>query len=189
VFRRRSAGAGEVDFHEQKCPDASAHCHRCGGDRHGGRMRAERDVAQSLRLVVGRRNWRGAPAPIGTVAFMLDGVQHAASRVAATYSGAILAVTATEAAQQTTLGFTLTGTAAATYRIGPLTTTNATLQVGDPARAWRAGSSVGSGSVTLTMLTPLLAVGTFTFSMEPVAGSGATGTRLVTDGVFNVTIG
>jgi len=131
----------------------------------------------------------GTPAPIGTVAFMLDGVQHAASRVAATYSGAILAVTATEAAQQTTLGFTLTGTAAATYRVGPLTTTNATLQVGDPARAWRAGSSVGSGSVTLTMLTPLLAVGTFTFSVEPVGGSGATGTRLVTDGVFNVTIG
>jgi hypothetical protein len=37
---------------------------------------------------------------------MLDGVQHAASRVTATYSGGILAVIATEAAQQTTLGFT-----------------------------------------------------------------------------------
>lgn len=132
----------------------------------------------------------GAPAaPLGTVSFMLDGVQHAASRVTATYSGGILAVTATEAPQQTTLGFALTGSAAATYRIGPLTRTNATLQVGDPARAWQAGSSVGSGSVTLTMLTPLLAVGTFTFSMEPVAGSGSTGTRVVTDGVFNVTIG
>ena len=131
----------------------------------------------------------GPPAPLGTFAFVLDGVQHSASRVTATYSGGILAVTASEGAQQTTLGFALTGSAAATYQIGPLTRTNASLQVGDPARAWQAGSSVGSGSVTLTMLTPLLAVGTFTFSMEPVAGSGATGTRLVTDGVFNVTIG
>ena len=131
----------------------------------------------------------GPPVPVGTVAFMLDGVQHSASRVTATYSGGVLAVAATEAAQQTTLAFALAGTTAATYQIGPLTTTNATLQVGDPARTWQAGSSGGSGSVTLTMLTPLLAVGTFTFSMEPVGGSGATGTRLVTGGVFNVTIG
>ena len=131
----------------------------------------------------------GAPAPIGTVAFKVDGEQHTVSRVTATYSGGILSVTATDPAQQTTLGFALAGTAAATYRIGPLTTTSATLQVGDPARAWQAGSSTGTGSVTLTMLAPLRAVGTFTFTMEPVGGSGATGTRLVTDGVFNVTIG
>jgi hypothetical protein len=130
----------------------------------------------------------GGTPPIGTVTFSVDGVQHTVSRVTATYSGGILEVNVSDAAQQTTIGFAVTGVAPATYQIGPFSPTSAQLLQGNPERAWQAVSSVGSGSVTLTMFSPITAVGTFIFTLEPVTGTGATGTRRVTDGAFNVTI-
>ena len=45
----------------------------------------------------------------------------------------------------------------------------------------------GSGSVTITSLSSTAARGNFAFTAPPSAGSGATGNRVITEGVFNVT--
>ena len=130
----------------------------------------------------------GSASPNGSVTFRVDGAQHTASAVTATYSSGILSIGATDTSRQTTLGFALSGSTAGTYTMGQLSPTNALLQVGNPVQGWQAGVGFGSGSITLTTLTATTAVGTFAFSMVPVAGTGSVGNRAVTEGAFNVTI-
>jgi hypothetical protein len=55
-----------------------------------------------------------------------------------------------------------------------------------PAGSWGAAGTTGSGSVTVTTLTSTHAGGTFAFTLVPVFG--ATGSRVVTGGAFNVTV-
>ena len=132
----------------------------------------------------------GGPAssPNGSVTFKVDGAQHSASAVTATYAGGILSIGATDTGRLTTLGFALSGSTTGTYTAGPTSATNALLQIGNPAQGWQAGVGFGSGNVTLTTFTATSAVGTFTFTMVPVAGTGSTGNKAVTEGAFNVTI-
>lgn len=129
-----------------------------------------------------------ASSPNGSVTFRVDGAQHTASAVTATYAGGILSIGATDTGRLTTLGFALSGATTGTYTAGPTSATNALLQIGNPAQGWQAGVGFGSGSVTLTTFTATSAVGTFTFTLVPVAGTGSTGNKAVTDGAFNVTI-
>jgi hypothetical protein len=54
-------------------------------------------------------------------------------------------------------------------------------------RSWGAQLNTGSGTVQITALTNSSVAGTFNFVMEPFSGSGATGTKTVTNGTFNLT--
>ncbi len=45
----------------------------------------------------------------------------------------------------------------------------------------------GSGTVTIVTLSATGATGTFSFTAPPVAGTGATGDKIVSAGAFNVT--
>jgi hypothetical protein len=108
--------------------------------------------------------------------------------VTVTNTAGILAIGATDTARLVTLGFAVSGSQPGTYTMGPLSPTNALLQMGNPAQGWQAGVGSGSGSVIITTFTPTNAVGTFSFTMIPTAGSAATANRSVTDGVFNVVI-
>ena len=104
-------------------------------------------------------------------------------------SNGILSIGGTDSSRSTTLGFALTPTPAGTgtYTLGPLNPANAQMQVGSPAAGWQAGVGIGSGTITLTTLTNTTAAGTFSFTLAAVPGSGATGTKSITEGSFNVT--
>lgn len=51
---------------------------------------------------------------------------------------------------------------------------------------WRAEPQFGSGTITVQTLTSTTASGSFAFTLLPVTESGATGSRVVTNGSFNV---
>ena len=85
----------------------------------------------------------------------------------------------------TTLGFTALVTGPGVYPINAASGSLASLVIG--AQAWQANILGGSGSIAVTTLTATGVSGTFTFTMVPVAGSGATGNKSITDGVFNMT--
>jgi hypothetical protein len=124
--------------------------------------------------------------PVGTFTARIDGQQWTAiSPVAVAYSGGILALGG--ANTQLAIGFAVIANAPGTYAIGPTSGTNALLTVNSGGQTWVAGSTGGSGSITLTALTSTGATGTFTFNLIPNGTSGSTGTRAITDGAFNVT--
>jgi hypothetical protein len=80
----------------------------------------------------------------------------------------------------------LLGTAPQPFGTGTNFNALATMTTG--TQSWSATGIQGSnssGSVTLTTLTATRAVGTFTFNAAALAG-GATGTKVVTSGVFDV---
>jgi hypothetical protein len=52
---------------------------------------------------------------------------------------------------------------------------------------WATSSINGIGTVSLSRIDRAGAAGTFSFTAPPVAGTGATGARVVTNGAFNVT--
>ncbi len=53
--------------------------------------------------------------------------------------------------------------------------------------AWNAGGTAGgTGVITLSTLTATSASGVFSFTLVPQSGTGATGNKVVTNGVFNV---
>jgi len=122
--------------------------------------------------------------------FRVDGTATAVGSANASLANGILSVGGTDTSRTTTIGFAFSPTAAGvgTYTFGPLSGANAQLLVGNPAAGWQAGVGIGSGTITVTSLTSTSASGTFTFSMVAVAGTGATGTKSITDGVFNVTL-
>ena len=121
--------------------------------------------------------------------FRVDGAAVTATSTTASFSNGILTVAGTATASNTTLGFSLTPSAAGTgtYSLGPLSPSNALIQIGNPAAGWQAGVGIGSGTITLTALSSTGATGTFSFTLAAVPGTGATGTRTVTDGSFTVT--
>jgi len=132
-----------------------------------------------------------APAtPASPLTFRVDGTAMAAGSAVGSFANGILSIAGTDTARSTTFGFAVTPTAAGvgTYTVGPISATNAQLSVGNPASGWQAAGASGSGTVTLTTLTSTSASGTFSFSLVAVPGTGATGSRSITEGVFNVTL-
>jgi hypothetical protein len=84
------------------------------------------------------------------------------------------------------LGLAFPDSGAKTYQMGPPAfASNAILLQG--AAAWVANPSGGNGTITVTALTNTRVAGTFQFSGSPVSGSGATATRQVTNGKFDLT--
>jgi hypothetical protein len=56
-----------------------------------------------------------------------------------------------------------------------------------PCSQWGAAGSSGSGTVVISSLTRTTATGTFSFILPPVRNTSATGTKVVANGVFDVT--
>jgi hypothetical protein len=61
----------------------------------------------------------------------------------------------------------------------------ATLSVGG-AVLWSADTTNGNGSLTFTSLNSTKATGTYFMSLAPIVVTGATGTRVISSGVFDV---
>ena len=76
-----------------------------------------------------------------------------------------------------------------TYPIGPpLNPANGVVILGSAnPPIWSANAIQGSGTATISTLTATSASGTFAFNAVGGVSGGATSTRVVTDGVFNVT--
>ncbi len=129
---------------------------------------------------------RDSQLPNGSMSARVDGdAWTATAALAVAYTGGILAFAGSDASQVTIgLGFIPDGLK--TYPIGPSEPTNGNLSLGS-TQSWAASASMGSGTVTLTSFTANSASGTFMFVADPVASTGATGTRSVTEGVFDVT--
>jgi hypothetical protein len=84
------------------------------------------------------------------------------------------------------LGFALALSSTGTFNINDSSGAIFLVQVG--TQQWQADAfSGGSGTVTFTTFTASHSVGSFSFTGNPVAGTGATGTKAVTGGAFNVT--
>jgi hypothetical protein len=116
-------------------------------------------------------------------------VSESATSITASFANGILSIGGTDSSRATTLSFALTPTAAGTgtYSLGPLSTANALVLIGNPAAGWQAAAGIGNGTITINSLTSTTASGTFSFSLVAVAGSGASGTKSITEGAFNVT--
>lgn len=122
----------------------------------------------------------------GSMSARIDGeAWSATAALAVGYTGGILAFAGSDASQ-VTIGVGFIPDGLKTYPIGPSEPTNGNLTLGS-TESWAASSSMGSGTVTLTSFTANSASGTFTFIAEPVSTTGATGTRSLTEGVFDVT--
>jgi hypothetical protein len=130
----------------------------------------------------------GASSPMSAV---IGGVQwNSLPQVGVTYlpSGNVLSVNGTDTsgtpnASTRTLGFYINPIAGTgTYGINE----GNQAQVMDGSRVWQAGgSSGGSGAVIITSLSTHRATGSFSFVLNPTGG-GATGTKAVTGGAFDV---
>ena len=88
------------------------------------------------------------------------------------------------------LGITIPA-AVGTYQLGPLTIPNGYLHQNNATSSvgWDTLVTGASGTVTLTTLTATGATGTFSLTLPPDGGVGGTptGTKMITNGVFNVT--
>jgi hypothetical protein len=72
------------------------------------------------------------------------------------------------------------------YSIGSGSSANASLTIPAASSGWNASPTTGSGTIALTTLTANSATGTFSLNLQPVPGTTATSTKVVTNGVFNV---
>jgi len=82
-----------------------------------------------------------------------------------------------------TIGFAWLDTGPGTYPIGGVTIATHTLM----GNTWSASSAQGSGSITVTTSTANRVAGTFAFVLQADGPSGATGTRNITQGQFDLT--
>jgi hypothetical protein len=125
-----------------------------------------------------------------SMTFRVDGTATTPASVTGSFANGILSIGGTDTARATTLSFALTpvGTGPGTYTLGALSAANALILIGNPAAGWQAGVGIGSGTITITTLSSTNASGTFSFSLVAVPGSGATGTRTISEGTFNVTL-
>jgi hypothetical protein len=134
----------------------------------------------------------------GSVIARINGAAWASTCVVtASYSGGIFSLGATDGVQTVGLGLSFVGFG--DYTMTPIDPKNPpqTLMLANglvnllPASAasWSANSGTpdSSGTLTLTGISAAGATGTFSFTAVATAGTGAAGTKVVTNGGFNVT--
>ena len=130
----------------------------------------------------------GAAPNYGTITATIDGVAYSGIVRTATNQSGIFAIAAMN--DQTNVGFGVGALAAVgTTSISATSPTNAllTTTTGVPAVSWFASMSGGSGTLTISSINATGATGTFQFTLQPTPGTGASGTRSVTNGSFTVT--
>lgn len=77
--------------------------------------------------------------------------------------------------------------AVGTYTIGPGSVPDAGMQIPSQNSLWSAtATNGGTGTIVVTSSTANSASGTFSLTLVPLAGTKATGNKVVTNGVFNV---
>jgi hypothetical protein len=116
----------------------------------------------------------------------------------ASSSGGIISLGATDGAQ--TIGLSVTYLGLGDYTMTPIDPTNPPKQLmlasglvnllpNTSAASWTANSGTpnSSGTLTLTGFTTTAVTGTFSFTAVATPGTGATGTKAVTNGGFNIT--
>jgi len=120
----------------------------------------------------------------GQMTARIDGEAWAASITTAmrTEQG-VITVSGSDRSQRT-IAFAFFDDGTGTYRIETGAPTNALLTVADRQR-YVGGSSEGTGAIAVTTLTAERVAGTFEFTAY-LANAGATGTRVITAGEFDV---
>lgn len=123
----------------------------------------------------------------GSMSAVVDGDQWTATvAVQAAYANGILALSGVDASNST-IAMAMAPSGPGSYSIGVAEPTNAAYTLtGGQALVWQAVSTLGSGSVELQTLTATEATGTFHFELPAVASSGASGTKSITEGKFDV---
>ena len=101
----------------------------------------------------------------------------------ATNAGNIVALSGADT-HSIALAFAFVDTGPGTYTIDGTSATNAVLT--DGGKGWVASAVGGSGTITVTTLDATHVVGTFAFSMVANDGTGATGTKSITQGAFDI---
>ncbi len=127
------------------------------------------------------------PAPLanGTYSARIDGGEfNAMSAAVIGGAGGLYSLGGGNAAGQT-IGFAWLDVGPGTYVIGGAATTIASHT--HSGQTWSASTAQGSGSIVVTTSTSTRVAGTFSFVLPPDAASGATGTRTITQGVFDLT--
>lgn len=129
----------------------------------------------------------GTAAGQGMMSAKIDGQAWTATSITEfAYSSSILSITAKGSNPVITVSFTVLNEGPGTYEIGTKSPgTNA--EVTDGSSVWQADAVAGSGTITFTAMTPRGASGTFSLTVVAASGTGATGTKLITDGVFDIT--
>ena len=123
----------------------------------------------------------------GTLTAVVDGVAYSGTVNAASNTNGILTVTSNTTDRTRSVNFATAAATGTTSITGSSTsmqvlTTNGTTVTG----TWIAVTGLGTGTITINALSSAGASGTFSFNAPPV-GAGATGTKVVTNGVFSVT--
>jgi hypothetical protein len=128
--------------------------------------------------------------PNGTLSATIDGVPWTASvSVQTQFNNGILSFAGGDNRQTLSIAVTAnrgTGTYTAGL-VDPQNVVVTNLSTVGSAASWLTGPTFGSGSVTITSLTSTSASGTFSLTLAPTPGSGATGNKVLANGVFNVT--
>src|SRR5688572_30410307 len=124
------------------------------------------------------------PNDNGSMTARVDGAAFTATTVAASFSNGILAISGVQVSPSQALTFGLAATAPGTFTVAATSPVNGIYAVGNAT--WLASGNVGSGQVIVTTLSSTRAVGTFNFVLAPNTPSGATGTRTITQGAFDV---
>jgi Family of unknown function (DUF6252) len=134
----------------------------------------------------------------GSMSAVINGTGWTATCITtASYAGGIVSLGATDGTQSIGLGLTTGGLG--TYTMTPFDPLNPSpntlianglvdLLPASPA-SWSANSGTpgSSGTLTLTALSAIGVTGTFSFTAVATPGTGASGSKIVTNGVFNIT--
>lgn len=125
------------------------------------------------------------PSPSnGSMTARVDGASWSALAVdAITSQGSAPIISIAGTNTQFTISMAWVDSGPRTYTIGQAIGLNATLIGG--SSGWTAAGQQGSGSVTVTTRTAERVAGTFTYTMV-ASGAGASGTRSVTNGAFDI---
>ncbi len=106
----------------------------------------------------------------------------------ASWPNNILSLGATDGSQSIGLGAIATGPGTYSMSTGAANATINLLPATNPSAWWANAAAVGSsGTLTVTRLDTIGAVGTFSFTAVPTPGTGSTGNKTVTNGTFSVT--
>jgi hypothetical protein len=120
----------------------------------------------------------------GSFSAKIDGATFTATAATVVSSSGIVSVGAGNASGRT-LGFAWVDGGTGTYPVGSGNATVGTHTY--QSHTWSASAIQGSGTITITTKTATRVAGTFSFVLQPDAASGATGTRTITNGVFDLT--
>ncbi len=152
-------------------------------------MRTRSAVAVSLAVLLAACGSDGPTGPVplanGNYSARIDGAEFNATSAAVIGGFGGLYSLGGGNASGRTIGFAWSDAGPGTYAIGTVGTTIASHT--HMGQTWSASTAQGSGSIVVTTSTATRVAGTFSFVLQPDVASGATGTRTVTNGVFDLT--